>query len=73
MMYSAMSDVAMMSMLMTNRGYYYGAAPMAPMQPVGAIVYTRSGGSIVLIMLVGLVVLIVAVVVIRGVTSSRKN
>lgn len=63
-MYDAMADVAMISILMSNRGYYYGGAPIAPVQGNYVV---QSGGlgflSILLIVLgVGIVFFIIVAV-----------
>jgi hypothetical protein len=61
-LYSAMADVAMMSVLMNNRGYYYGARP-------GAYVGGRSSGFWTGLMVIGIFLAIYFVV--RSSNRSR--
>lgn len=57
-MYDAMADAAMMSVLMRNNGYYYGAPPA----------YGTGGGTIALVVVGGIVIVVIigAIVVSKG-------
>jgi len=70
-MYNAMADVAMMSILMSRSGYYYGAAPV---HPGAAPVYVAPASFAWVWWTMGIIfVLFIGAVIIMAVSSSSRH